>query len=140
MSRTYFAAQLSACLEHAGYDPGLYKCHSFRIGAATSAATRSFTDRQTQTMGRWKSAAFKRYIHIINCPFTGAAAAACLGFMCTISYVLVWQSGWSGSRAGLPILHIRHGHILHTFCLFGKFVHISYKTSEVYWTSLLSLL
>ena len=64
MSRTYVAAQLSACLEHPCYDPGLYKCHSFGIGAATTEATRGFTDRQIQIMGRCKSAAFKRYIRI----------------------------------------------------------------------------
>ena len=64
MSRTYFAFQLSACLSHAGCDPGLNKCHSFRIGAATSAATRGFIDRQIQIMGIWKYAAYRRYIHI----------------------------------------------------------------------------
>ena len=45
ISRTYFSSQLSACLSHAGYDPSLYKCHSFRIGAATTAATRGYTHR-----------------------------------------------------------------------------------------------
>ena len=56
--------QLTACLSHAGYDCSQYKCHSFRIGAATTAATRGFTDAQIQTMGRWRSAAFRRYIRI----------------------------------------------------------------------------
>ena len=64
MSRSYFASQLSACLSHAGYNPSLYKCHSFRIGAVTTAATRGFTDVQIQAMGRWKSTAFRRYIRI----------------------------------------------------------------------------
>ncbi|KAK2175933.1 hypothetical protein NP493_8g09036 [Ridgeia piscesae] len=60
----YFSSQLSACLSHAGYDPSLYKCHSFRICAATTAATRGYTDVQIQSMGRWRSAAFRRYIRI----------------------------------------------------------------------------
>ena len=64
ISRTYFSSQLSACLSRAGYDPSLYKCHSFRIDAATTAATRGYTDVQIQAMGRWKSAAFWRYIRI----------------------------------------------------------------------------
>ena len=64
ISRTYFASQLRACLSHAGYDPTRYKCHSFRIGSTTTAAARGFTDIQIQTMGRWKSAAFRRYIRI----------------------------------------------------------------------------
>ena len=64
ISRTYFSSQLSACLSHAGYDPSLYKCHSFRICAATTAATRGYTDVQIQSMGRWRSAAFRRYIRI----------------------------------------------------------------------------
>ena len=64
MSRSYFATQLSACLSHAGYNQSLYKCHLFRIGAATTAATRGFTYVQIQAMGRWKSTAFRRYIRI----------------------------------------------------------------------------
>ena len=64
ISRAYFASQLTACLSHAGYDWSQYKCHSFRIGAATTAATRGFTDTQIQSMGRWRSAAFRRYIRI----------------------------------------------------------------------------
>ena len=46
------------------YDCSQYKCHYFRIGASATAATRGFTDAQIQTMGRWRSAAFRRYIRI----------------------------------------------------------------------------
>ena len=104
MSRTYFAAKLSACLEHAGYDPGLYKCHSFRIGAATTAATRGFTDRQIQTMGRWKSAAFKRYIRIPmmqlyifhSLVLLLLVSVSCVLYRMFWSGLLsrVWESGW----------------------------------------------
>ena len=64
ITRTYFASQLRACLSHAGYDPTGYKCHSFIIGSTTTAAARAFTDIQIQAMGRWKSAAFRKYIRI----------------------------------------------------------------------------
>ena len=64
ITRSFFASQLSACLLHAGYDPTFYKCHSFRIGACTTAASRGFTEVQIQAMGRWKSSAFRRYIRI----------------------------------------------------------------------------
>ena len=70
MSRTYFASQLSACLSQAGYDPGIYKRHSFRIGAAT----RGLTDRHIQIMGRWKSAAHRRYISIYMMQFRSGMA------------------------------------------------------------------
>lgn len=42
----------------------LYKSHSFRIGAATSAKLAGYSETDIQTMGRWHSAAFKRYIRI----------------------------------------------------------------------------
>ena len=64
ITRSFFASQLSACLLHAGYDPTFYKCHSFRIGSATTAASRGFTEVQIQAMRRWKSSAFRRYIRI----------------------------------------------------------------------------
>ena len=62
MSKTYFAFQLQHVLHT--QIATLDKCHSFCIGAGTTAATWGFIDRQVQIMGRWKSAAFRRYIRI----------------------------------------------------------------------------
>lgn len=45
-------------------DPKQYKGHSFRTGAATHAAQVGFSENAIQNMGRWKSDAVKRYIHI----------------------------------------------------------------------------
>ena len=42
----------------------LYKSHSFRIGAATSAAMAGASDEDIAKMGRWKSSAYKNYIRI----------------------------------------------------------------------------
>ena len=36
--------------------------HSFRIGAATAAATAHIPDHIIQLLGRWKSDSYKRYI------------------------------------------------------------------------------
>ncbi len=46
----------------AGLDLSRYNGHSFRIGAATTAAAVGLPDFLIQTLGRWKSAAFLRYI------------------------------------------------------------------------------
>lgn len=42
--------------------PKDYKGHSFRIGAATSAASMGISEQNIQVMGRWRSGAFKKYI------------------------------------------------------------------------------
>ena len=42
--------------------PALYKSHTFRIGAATWAAAKGFTDTPIRQLGRWKSNAFLQYI------------------------------------------------------------------------------
>ncbi len=39
-----------------------FSSHSFRIGAATSAAQKGLTKHQIQTLGRWSSEAFQSYI------------------------------------------------------------------------------
>ena len=57
-----FNTELSRCLTFCGLDTKRYKGHSFRIGAASHAADKGFSDAQIRTLGRWKSDAFKTYI------------------------------------------------------------------------------
>ena len=51
-------------IKKAGFDDRRIKGHSFRIGAATTAASLGFTEDQIQRMGRWRSDAVKKYIRI----------------------------------------------------------------------------
>ena len=62
VARRDFTRQLSLSLQACQFSTSLYKAHSFRIGAATYAAGRGFSDAQIRSMGRWNSDAFKRYI------------------------------------------------------------------------------
>ena len=39
-----------------------YAGHSFRIGAATTAARQGLQDCQIKTLGRWESSAYTKYI------------------------------------------------------------------------------
>ena len=48
-----FVQETRAILREAGFDPSQYSGHSFRIGAATSAATRGVPDHLIKTLGRW---------------------------------------------------------------------------------------
>ena len=55
---------LSSVLSFCGLDNKWYKSHSFRIGAASDAALRGFSDAQIRLMGRWHSDAFRQYIRL----------------------------------------------------------------------------
>ena len=57
-----FVSEIRRALETAGLNPSLYAGHSFRIGAATSAAAAGIPAHMIQTLGRWSSDAFKLYI------------------------------------------------------------------------------
>ena len=59
---SHFAQQLRQALNFCGLDSSKYKSHSFRIGAASSAADNGLSDAQIRHLGRWKSDAFKLYI------------------------------------------------------------------------------
>jgi hypothetical protein len=56
--------------------PGAYSAHSFRRGAGTWAKSVGCADGEIQSMGRWKSDAFKRYTDI-----TPAQRCAQLSYM-----------------------------------------------------------
>ncbi|XP_069108944.1 uncharacterized protein [Argopecten irradians] len=64
VSYQYFSSCLRSSLAWAGFRPNQYTSHSFRIGAASTAAASGVPDEEIQQMGRWKSMAFKRYIRL----------------------------------------------------------------------------
>ena len=61
-TQAYLVSNLKAALSRAGLDNSLYNSHSFRIGAATTAAAQGLEDSLIQTVGRWRSDAYKVYI------------------------------------------------------------------------------
>lgn len=64
VSRAFFTKNLNLSLTWSGLSKQFYKGHSFRIGAATTAAASGVADAKIQMMGRWSSSAFKKYIRI----------------------------------------------------------------------------
>ncbi|XP_061194816.1 integrase/recombinase xerD homolog [Saccostrea echinata] len=60
----FISQQLCKLVSFIGLDPKLYKGHSFRIGAATHAASLGFSENYIQKLGRWRSNAVRRYIRI----------------------------------------------------------------------------
>lgn len=55
---------LKTAIQFIGLDPNNFKGHSFRIGAATHAASLGYSQNIIQKLGRWNSDAFRRYIRI----------------------------------------------------------------------------
>ena len=59
-----FVEEVRKALQQAGVDQSKYCGHSFRIGAATTAATRGFEDSVIKTLRRWRSLAYLDYVKI----------------------------------------------------------------------------
>ncbi|XP_006814639.1 uncharacterized protein LOC102800461, partial [Saccoglossus kowalevskii] len=55
LTRSTFLTYLHRILSVLGIDSSRYSGHSFRIGAATSAATAGIPDHMIKTLGRWNS-------------------------------------------------------------------------------------
>ena len=62
LSKTWFNRHLKQILTKSNLSPEHYTAHSFRIGAATSAANQGISSSSLQQMGRWSSSAFTSYI------------------------------------------------------------------------------
>ena len=62
LTRNRFIGYVHHLLSRLGTDVSRYNGHSFRIGAATSAAA-GVEDHLIQLLGRWSSTCYTRYIH-----------------------------------------------------------------------------
>ena len=62
LTRDSFVHSLREALSLAGYPPEKFAGHSFRIGAATTAACCGIPESLIQTLGCWHSSAYIRYI------------------------------------------------------------------------------
>ncbi|MGL5597112.1 MAG: tyrosine-type recombinase/integrase [Aeromonas sp.] len=61
-TRFWFQKHLKLVLNQSGIPARHFSSHSFRIGAATTAAQKGIPQHQIQSLGRWSSDAFKSYI------------------------------------------------------------------------------
>ena len=64
LSKSSFVRHVRTALEQAGLPAKDYAGYSFRIRATTMAAVAGLEDSTIQTLGRWESCAFKRYIRL----------------------------------------------------------------------------
>lgn len=60
--RGYLVARVRETLQSHGFDTSRFSGHSFRVGAATTAAEVGLGDAVIQQLGRWRSAAYSIYI------------------------------------------------------------------------------
>ena len=74
LTRPKLVSALKEALTSIGIDHGQYNGHSFRIGAATTAAQRGIPDSTIQMLGRWQSAAYLRYIQTPRSQLTSISA------------------------------------------------------------------
>ena len=64
LTRSHFVSLVRSALDLVGVDQSAYCGHSFRIGAATTAAARGIEDSVIKTLGRWESLAYLQYVRI----------------------------------------------------------------------------
>ncbi len=62
LSRTSFTQDIRALLSKSGLSSSEFAGHSFRIGAATSAAAAQMPSWLIKTLGRWTSDCYERYV------------------------------------------------------------------------------
>ena len=62
LTKQIFIEKVRAALSVLGYDDTSYAGHSFRIGAATTAAACGIEDSLIKILGRWESSAYQLYV------------------------------------------------------------------------------
>ena len=75
ITKSFFVHRIRDLLQTLGFPAHHYAGHSFRIGAATTAALVGMEDSMIQTLGRWHSAAFLRYIRTPKARLANASAS-----------------------------------------------------------------
>ena len=73
LTRKRFVELVRDGLARADVDHRKYCGHSFRIGAATTAAAKGIEDSVIKILGRWESTAYLQYVRIPRDQFTGYA-------------------------------------------------------------------
>ena len=63
LTRMKLVAEIKDALTKAGVDSSCYSGHSFRKGAATTAAEQGIGDATIMRLGRWRSRAYQRYVN-----------------------------------------------------------------------------
>ncbi|VDI03028.1 Hypothetical predicted protein [Mytilus galloprovincialis] len=63
LSRIFFISHVKCTLDKLGLSSEKYNGHSFRSGAATTAHKARLEDHLIQTLGRWSSDCYTKYIH-----------------------------------------------------------------------------
>ena len=64
LTKDHFITAVREVLQTTGIEANSYSGHSFRIGAATTAASMGVEDSMIKALGRWNSNAFQAYIRI----------------------------------------------------------------------------
>lgn len=64
LTRAALVREIRQALQSVGIEASAYSGHSFRIGAATSAAAAGVEDALIKILGRWKSSAYMQYVRI----------------------------------------------------------------------------
>ena len=64
LTKNKFTSSFRDTLARSGIDSSQYSGHSFRIGAASTAAAHGIEDSVIQTLGRWKSSAYLAYVRM----------------------------------------------------------------------------
>ena len=73
LSREVLVTRVRAALRPSGVDMSQYSGHSFRIGAATTAAAVGIEDSLIKTLGRWESSAYLLYVRVPRERLAGVA-------------------------------------------------------------------
>ena len=64
LTKSKLISALWQALSRAGLDAAVFSGHSFRIGAASTAASQRMEDSTIKTLSQWQSDAYLRYIRL----------------------------------------------------------------------------